>query len=162
MLRFVSFPILAAICASLFLFVAAPARALLHTINFSDSSVTGTFDVDVSGLAPGTQINCNNGPPCAFSSFEVVFSGGEFTLDDLPSEVLIGYMGDAGFIDSLFVLMDDNSGTASGSILEMNYAPNTFNINPSGTYTISVVPEPGTALLTGLGLSFMSLRARRD
>lgn len=146
--------------AAALLFAAPPAQALLHTINFSDSSVTGSFDVDSSLLIPGNQVSCNSGPPCGFNSFLVTFDSGEFTLADLPGEVLNGRVGAGGFVESLFVLMEDNTGSASGAFLEMFRDPNTFNINPSGSYTISV-PEPATSGLLAFSLVGVAVALRR-
>lgn len=140
---------------------ASPASALLHIINFSDPTVQGTFEVDVTGLMPGAQVSCGFSS-CDFTSINITFPGGEFTLDDLPGEVFNGTIGDEGFVESLFVLIDDNAGSASGAALFMNDDPMTFEINPTGTYTISIVPEPATAGLVACAFAgALALRRRR-
>lgn len=140
---------------------ASPASALLHIINFSDPTVQGTFEVDVAGLMEGDQVSCGFSS-CDFDSLNITFPGGEFTLDDLPGEVFNGTIGAGGFVESLFVLIDDNAGSASGNVLFMDDGPLTFEINPSGTYTISVVPEPAVAGLVACALAGgLALRRRR-
>ncbi len=151
----------ALLIATLMFAAASPATAVLHIIEFSDSTVTGSFDVDADLLIPGERIECPDLlSDCEFNSFIVSFADGEFTLEEAPaSEIFRGYVGDAGFVDELSILMGDFLGSASGAALQMGRDPNTFSINPSGTYTISV-PEPGLAMLVAVAAGALAVRRR--
>ena len=146
---------------ALLLAVAAPAKALLHIIDFSDPSVTGSFDVDEALLLPGSVLTCSDPTSdCDFNSFNVTFAGGEFTLDEAPGEVFRGYVNAGGVVDALFILMNDFLGTASFANLNIFRDPREFSVNPSGTYSIRVVPEPGTAALLALAVGALAVRRR--
>jgi hypothetical protein len=165
-LGLLSFTAVAALCAVLL--TAKPASAVLieYEVFFSDPRISGTITFESDDFSP----NATNVIAVDFLFTDTVTGG-------------IWNQGDAHVLGSPFQAKIDAAGTAveflggveddttlpggTGSRLQWGFGaaiPNDgFKIDEVliGTYSLTVVPEPSTALLLGGGLLGLAVRGRR-
>lgn len=80
------------------------------------------------------------------------------TGNNLWLTTLVFHVGDVGDGESTIELTLD----AAGTIVQVNDADISGGVTTAGTFTISTVPEPTTALLIGFGLVGLTLAGRRQ